>query len=166
MKNKWIGLGVVSAMVIVSGFYFFYFLKAAPAPAMQTVNDLPMLSITQVDGSTVFLRDVQNKVVLIFFNPDCDHCQREAKLISEQKQIFKNHLVYFISNDEMANIQKFAIDYNLLDGNFHFARAEGAEVYRAMGPMPSVPAIFIYDNYKLVKRLEGEVKLEEVMKYL
>ena len=66
----------------------------------------------------------------------------------------------------MQNITIFARDYNLLESNFHFSQTNGNDVYRTVGPLPSVPAFFIYDNKKLVKKLEGEVKLEEIMKYL
>jgi thiol-disulfide isomerase/thioredoxin len=130
------------------------------------VNDLPMLNVTKTNGERLSLRDVPAKSIFIYFNPDCDHCQREATQISQNKQTFKDYTVYFISIDAMENIIKFAKDYNLQGDNFQFAWADFNDVYKYVGPLPEVPAIFIYNNKKLVKRLAGEVKLEELAKYL
>jgi thiol-disulfide isomerase/thioredoxin len=168
MKNKWVIIAVV--ILAVSGVaYYLNWLggsEDSAADYVPAVNDLPALNITKPDGSTVSLRSVSGKVVLIFFNPDCDHCQREATQISERKQVFRNHAVYFISIDPMDSIVKFSRNYNLIENNFLFTQANGDDVYNTVGPLPSVPAIFIYDDKKFIKRLEGEVKLEEIMKYL
>jgi len=134
--------------------------------AATAVNDLPMLTVTKTNGERISLRDVPAKSILIYFNPDCDHCQREATQISQNKQTFKDYSVYFISIDAMENIIKFSIDYNLQDKNFQFAWADFNDVYNNVGPLPEVPAIFIYNDKKLVKRLAGEVKLEELASFL
>lgn len=131
-----------------------------------TFNELPPLNIMKTDGNSLSLKEVEDKAVLIFFNPDCDHCQREATQISKQKSAFKDYKVYFISVDSISKIEKFAKEYDLMENNFVFAQANGYEVYAAVGAMQSVPAIFIYNKKKLVKRTEGEVQLEELMKYL
>ena len=157
---------IIVGLTVIGVAYYLYWPKDDTDSSEVLVNDLPVLSAVKTDGSKISLREVSGKVVLIFFNPDCDHCQREATQISEQKQIFRNYSVYFISIDSVQNISKFAHDYNLIESNFYFSQANGLDVYQSVGPLPQVPAIFIYDNKRLIKRLEGEVKLEEIMKYL
>ena len=46
-------------------------------------NDLPKMKITLVGGSELNMRAIEGKAVLIFYMPDCDHCQREAVEIRE-----------------------------------------------------------------------------------
>ena len=165
MKSKWIIISILTLAAVGMGYYVL--LPDSGSPEIEsTVNELPALSVLKTDGSAMSLRDTKGKVVLIFFNPDCDHCQREANQISSQKEIFRNHTVYFISTDSMQNIDKFAHEYNLIEKNFYFGQVIGEQAFKAMGPMPSVPVIFIYDNQRLVKKLEGEVALEEIMKFL
>lgn len=130
------------------------------------VNDLPVLSVTQTDGSEVFLRGLDGKLILIFFNPDCDHCQNEAKAIAENKKYFEDYQLYFISSDSIQNVKKFAEDYQLTDSNFHFSHGEGMAVYNAVGPLPSVPAIFLFRDRKRIKDFMGETQIEELKKYL
>lgn len=130
------------------------------------VNDLPVLTVKKTDGSEVFIRGLAGKVMLIFFNPDCDHCQNEAKAIAENKRSFEDYNLYFISSDSVKNIEKFSVDYNLREPNYHFAFVEGIKVYDAMGPLTSVPAIFVYNDRKKIKEFLGETKIEELKKYL
>jgi peroxiredoxin len=140
--------------------------QRAKEESVAEVNDLPVLTVRQVDGQEVFVRGLNGKMILIFFNPDCDHCQNEAKAIAENKRSFEEYQLYFISSDSVQNVQKFASDYNLLEPNYHFSTAEGMDVYNAMGPLPSVPAVFIYNNRKRVKEFLGETKIEELKKFL
>lgn len=130
------------------------------------VNDLPVLTVKKTDGSEVFIRGLAGKVILIFFNPDCDHCQNEAQAIAENKRFFDEYQLYFISSDSVKNIEKFSVDYQLQESNYHFAFVEGIKVYNAMGPLTSVPAIFVYNDRKKIKEFLGETKIEELKKYL
>jgi peroxiredoxin len=130
------------------------------------VNDLPALNIRQTDGQVVALREVSGKIVLIFFNPGCDHCEREAEQIKNRKQPFNNHTVYFISTESAESSVAFSKKYDLTDKNFVFAQADAAAVFESVGNLPSVPAIFIYDNKKLIKRFDGETSLDVIQQYL
>jgi peroxiredoxin len=161
-----------SLIIIASVIAYLLFFEKVPVKSNDntatelTANELPLLNVIKTDGSTISLRDVEEKTVLIYFNPDCDHCQREATQISNRKSIFNDYTVYFISIDSMHRIEQFAKEYNLVENNFVFAQADNYEVYEAVGALQSVPAIFIYNKRRLIKRTEGEVQLEELMKYL
>lgn len=166
MKNKLLIIASVVALLSIAAYFSFFYSTTPPPSALPEINDVPRLNIYETDGSTVYLPEVKENSVLIFFSPDCDHCQNEAKQISGRKQIFKKYQVYFISAEPLESISKFAVDYNLTESNFHFAQADPLQVYKMVGDMPSIPVIHIYNNKKLVKKLEGEVRLEEVMKFL
>src|SRR6185369_7753664 len=105
--------------------------------------------------------------ILIFFGPDCDHCQRQAESIRKQLDVFKNYALYFIASSPDAEIIRFAETYQLQGyTNIFFARAEIAEVIDRMGPM-SVPGIFIYSaDRQLVKKFDGETAVNEIAKFL
>lgn len=138
----------------------------ATAETSQEINDLPSLNIVLTNGDAVSLREATRKVVLIFFNPDCDHCQREAEQIKNRKQLFANHMVYFISTESPESLIAFSKKYDLTDKNFVFAQADAAAVFESVGNLPSVPAIFIYNNKKLMKRFDGETSLDVIQEFL
>ncbi len=131
--------------------------------AVPTVNnEMPALNVALTDSSKVFLKDLTGKVFLIFFNPDCDHCQREAELLAKNKNVLDGYEVYFVTPDQMPAIVKFANDYKLLEPNIHFGQAKIPEVIKAVGPINQVPTFFIYKDQKLVARNEGELTLEKI----
>jgi peroxiredoxin len=125
-------------------------------------NEMPPLVTTQTDNSKVSLKDLKGKVMIVFFNPDCDHCQREAKLISQNKDVFSSYQVYFITPDQMPVIEKFAVDYDLLDSNFHFCRSEPADIFNAVGAITSLPTFFVFNDQILVGKNEGETTIENL----
>lgn len=141
--------------------------KELVAQAVPTVNNqMPAFVVTLTDNSQVFFKDLTGKVLLVFFNPDCDHCQREAQLMSENKEVFRKYKVYFVTPDQMPVIAKFATDYNLIEPNFYFGRADIPDVIKAVGPINSLPTFFVYDNQALVSRTEGELTIEKLISLL
>jgi len=128
---------------------------------------LPAFSLQMVDSSANYTKEKlpKNKqVVLIWFNPDCEHCQAETKLITEHIGEFSDaHIV-------MATYQPF-------DKMKHFYEAFEIKNYPtiSMGRdkkyylagyfgIKFVPFIAIYDkNYKLKKVYEGGATLEQMV---
>lgn len=131
--------------------------------AVPTVtNDMPAFTATMIDNSTVSFKEVSGKALIVFFNPDCDHCQREALLMSQNKNMFSDYQVYFITIDQIPAIVQFQKDFGLVDDNFHFGRAEGPEIIKAVGQISEVPTFFAYENQKLRARVQGEVTLDNL----
>jgi thiol-disulfide isomerase/thioredoxin len=129
-------------------------------------NNMPNFVITQLDGQKVIFKELTGKVMIVFFNPGCDHCQREAQLISANKQSFKDCQIYFVTPEAPAEIEKFSKDYNLIEPNIHFGRGDVAQIVNAVGPITTVPTILIYDKQALVARMEGEISMDKFKKML
>jgi peroxiredoxin len=136
-------------------------LNAKPT-AQALVNAMPALTVIKEDGSTVSMKDLTGKVLLVCYNPDCDHCQREGKRISENKDMIKDYQVYFLT-PEVKNVDNtFAKDYNLIEPNITFVTADVTAIIQAIGSINTVPTFFIFRDQALVKRMEGEVSMEEL----
>src|SRR6266480_6027183 len=54
------------------------------------VSELPNLNVIDVNGTAMSLHELPGEVAIIFFNPDCDHFQREAKDMIAKKELLKN----------------------------------------------------------------------------
>lgn len=128
------------------------------------VNELPYLTFKNLDGSAATTRDLPPASVLILFNTDCDHCQREAKSIHENLESFKEYTLQFIASDPEQSILQFAREYQLDNQpNIRFGRAEGSDVYMNFGSIPT-PAIYVYSKErKFIKSFLGETPVEQII---
>ncbi|MFM8348046.1 MAG: redoxin domain-containing protein [Bacteroidota bacterium] len=136
--------------------------SSTPAPAPGP--PLPVFNLKGLDGKDFSTATLPDDMIFIFFNPGCDHCQQEATAINGRKKEFEQHQVYFVSVDSLHVISKFQKDYDLTDANFHFAAGDVETIVTAMGPVPSVPCIYIYRNRNLVSRLEGVTEIDEILR--
>jgi peroxiredoxin len=139
----------------------------AKTDQVQSVSDVPNLPLTFADGSKKFAKDLPGKIALILFQPDCDHCQREAQDIQKHLDAFKDTKLYFVSSSSMQEMTDFAKAYGLAQSpNVVFARTEVQDVLNAYGPIDA-PSLYLYSSEgKLIQAFNGEVAIEVVVKYL
>lgn len=134
---------------------------------VQAVNQLINLTITTPEAKQISLHDVDGKNIFIFFNAECDHCQREATAISENMEAFSGYMLYFISADGPAEQIKFAKDYGLEGkSNVIFGRTEPMFIYQTVGSIDT-PSLYIYnDQRQLTKQFNGETPIQEIIQAL
>ncbi len=103
--------------------------------------------------------------VIIYFHPECEHCQYEASEIGKSSDQFeKANMILVTSDDSTLRIEAFAMKYHLwevdnltilIDRKRHFINYFGTTV---------VPSIFIYGpDRKLLKIWKGEVQMKAVI---
>lgn len=138
--------------------------QAVPAPVK---NDLPDMPLVRADGTQLTVRDLAGKVVLVFFLPDCSHCQREARQISSHLNAFKDYSVYFVSTAPLPQLEQFAREYNLSgQPNVFFAQTTPEELYRYYGLFPT-PTVYIYkEGGQLAKVFRDETPVETIISAL
>ncbi|MDB5261303.1 MAG: hypothetical protein JWQ14_584 [Adhaeribacter sp.] len=132
--------------------------------AVEASTDLPALPLIKLDGTPLMANNLSGKTVLFFFQPDCDHCQRETVQIRENLAAFRDYKVYFITNAGLPELRKFSQDYKIaFEPNFTFAQATIENILNTVGPMDS-PSLFIYSNEgQLVKAFNGETPIEQIL---
>lgn len=130
------------------------------------VSTLSTVNLLGLD-STTFKIPTDKNVVLVFFNPGCEHCQYEAMGIRENIKDFKNATLVFLSSEPLNAIRHFSTQYDLDHFPFvHFTKINNEEVFDTFGTL-SVPHIFIYgEDRKLIKEFKGETKIEAILKYI
>jgi peroxiredoxin len=132
----------------------------------QQVNQLPVMMMVDKDQNTTDANKLKGKNIIILFFPDCDHCQREATEIAERIKSFDGYTLFFLSINPFDEILKFSEKYKLSNfSNVKFVQTTGDAVYNNFGSVPT-PSMYIYDNGKLVKKFNGETKVDEIVRYL
>jgi peroxiredoxin len=155
----------------ISVLFLLILTQCTHAPKQETqenaVNMLPALDLQLTTGEKLKTNSRQGKIILIFFNPDCDHCQRQADDISHNIKVFKGQLIYFIGSNTLEELTHFSQTYKLNEyPNVFFATAAIENVTQAFGPI-GVPSIFIYsDQGVLIKRFDNETKVAEIAKFI
>lgn len=78
----------------------------------QSTATLPAQLYLDVDSIPHHLQNPKKQTVFVlFFNSDCDYCQREAKLLNENREAFKDATVYLFSTEPLENIRAFKDTY-------------------------------------------------------
>lgn len=135
--------------------------------AQKLQNELPSFEAKMMDGKTLRIDELTGKVALVLFQPDCDHCQREAQDIKRNLSGFKDYQLYFISSASDKEIASFAKEYGLAGvKNVFFGRTEAPNIVEAFGPIEA-PSLYLYSREgKLIHSFNGEVAIEVVLKYI
>jgi peroxiredoxin len=109
--------------------------------------------------------DPRKPTVIIYFHPECEHCQYEASEIGMQAEQFeKANMILITPDDSTKRVETFAVKYNLwevdnltilIDRNNQFKNHFGTSVF---------PSVFIYGlDKKLLKMYKGETKIEAII---
>lgn len=130
-------------------------------------NDFPHMKIALLEGDVINARELSGQMVLVLFQPDCDHCQREAAQIREHLEAFREYNLYFVSTSPAEQVAMFARDYDLNGKkNVRFGLTTVEEILDNFGAIQA-PSMYIYsEKGELVRGLNGEVDISEILKYL
>lgn len=133
----------------------------------QATATLPAQSYLDIDSVAHTLQNPKKQTVFVlFFNSDCDYCQSEVRMLSENREAFRNATVYLFSTEPLAHIRAFKNKY--LPGNTDFipGQIDGIASSEVFG-VKSFPYTLIYDKHKrLVKTYKGIVKLEALTQHI
>ncbi len=110
-----------------------------------------------------FFSNWNKKNIINHFSPSCEHCQYMAnKYIKDSQKLKDIQILMVTSADSLATV-KFNNDYKLSllpnvvilrDTNYQFQRIFGTGI---------VPSFFIYEHNKLVKKIIGETKIDNLI---
>ncbi|TLV03173.1 TlpA family protein disulfide reductase [Dyadobacter luticola] len=107
-------------------------------------------------------------VVLIYFSPDCEHCQAFTKDLVKNYSVVANKQVVMVTFQAMDMLKPFVTQYGLNTySNFKVGTEGTSYVVQKYYQIRSFPYIAIYDKKgNLVKTFEGEQPHEEIFKTL
>ena len=131
------------------------------------IQTLQHFSFESVNGDQIWIDgfNPEQPTVIVYFHPECEHCQYEASEIGKQAERFgKVNMIMVTPDDSTKRVEDFAIKYRLwevdnlailLDRKNQFKNQFGASV---------IPSVFIYSsNKKLLKMYKGETKIDAII---
>lgn len=132
------------------------------------LSKLPEFEFENTKGGNFSYWDIETdkSVLIIHFNPDCDFCDMEAKIILNYYEEFRNSEILMISKSSISSINEFAKKHELESfPNIQFLKYQEDQFDKIFGTH-SVPAILIFDtHFKLLKKIEEGVTVKTLVKY-
>ncbi len=159
---------VVLLLVAIVGFVCAKAQKDALPPYKQ-VPFIPSFTIQLTDSADFSKKDLPKKtpVVIIYFNPECGHCQAEATGLSKNMDKFKKVFFIMAAYAEMEKIKEFGEVYGLDKFNNIKLGRDGKYFLPVFYDVKTTPFSAVYDKKgKLVKAFEHGMSVEELEKAL
>lgn len=135
-----------------------YLKQRTPPPSVLLLTD----SITKWNLKAKLQKD--KPLLLIFFSPDCDHCQHETEQIIKNIQKFKGIQIVMATTQPFKDMKTFANKYKLAN----YGITVGRDIAYVMPPyyeMKNLPYLAFYDkNKKLISTFEGGLGIPGILK--
>ena len=129
---------------------------------------IPDFTFQRFNGQSFSRKDlaVNKKLVIVFFDVSCDHCQNELKAVSARFDDFKKAEFYLVSMDNVPAIQAFMKKYApKMQGkaNVTLLRDVNRQFIVRFRPI-QFPATYVYDsNKRLVKYFGQNSKVADII---
>ncbi len=129
---------------------------------------IPDFTFNRFNGQPFSRKDLvkNKKIIIVFFDVTCDHCQNELKAISEKFDNFKTAEFYLVSMDNVASIQSFMKKFApKMNGrvNVTLLRDLNRQFIVRFRPI-QFPATYVYGpNLKLIKYFGQNSKVADII---
>ncbi len=163
MKRTVIIISVI--FLLLFGGLQLYVFVSRPTPKEELrirLAQLPEIALTGIDGTEFSLRK-GTPLVLIYFNSECDHCQRELKDIRDHIELLSSSSLVLMSSQSLEEFASFANGLNFEDfPNVRFGRIRPEQLANTFGSL-ALPQIFVFSaDGKLVALYSGEASPSEI----
>jgi len=131
---------------------------------------LPPFKILQSNGKVFTAHDLPmgKPILIVYFSPDCDHCEKMLKEFFKQSLGFQKASVAFITYLPVDKVSKFEKDYKLSAYSNMYAGTEGATFFvRNYYKIMDMPFAALYTkDGDFVTSYEKEVNLKGLIEKL
>jgi len=131
---------------------------------------LPEINITQANGEKFTTQQIPTgkAIALIYFSPECEHCQSFMKSFFKEAAKFKDIFVLMITYLPLDRVVKFSEEYPVADYPNIVAGTEGmAFLVRDHFKIDNIPFLANYDKVgKLISTYDGNPSIEKLKKDL
>ena len=141
--------------------------KDASAPYYSNIG-FPDISLRLTDSTTIFTKNDLPKdkiVVIIFFSPECEHCQAEATEMMTKTDSLQNLFMVWNANmvDDFGNVKTF---YN----KYGFDKLQNAVLGKEVNyylplfyRIENTPYVAVYKNGKLFAEFRNSLSIQNLI---
>lgn len=149
-------------------FIIFSIIPAKTSAQRVPAQTIPDFTFYKLNGQPFSRKNLtkSKKLVIVFFDVTCDHCQKELKAISEKIERFKKVEIYLVSMDNVQGIENFMKKYAPeMRGraNVTLLTDLNRQFIERFAPI-QFPATYIYgSNWRLIKYFGQNSKVADIV---
>lgn len=159
IKRRMLVLGV--AIIIATLSIIVIYKIRVQTQIQKKIDVLPTANFFLLDSTSHKLNNAR-RILLIYFDSTCEHCQNQAIKLKKSIALFSHVQIIMVSSERLITIQSFAQVHKLAMEKVLFLKINPQHIFDTFGSL-SVPHIFIYKNGKLSKVFKGETKTENLL---
>lgn len=131
----------------------------------QKLAIIPQIDLYDLNSNLVKLNDIglKEKVIIIYFDINCDICRIEAKEFNNFQDNFKDSDIVFISNNTIDETKSFIIENKLEESGYLFLSDNNYSLIKNYN-IQTIPYILLYINNNLAKTYKGGVSIKQIIK--
>jgi peroxiredoxin len=168
MKAKQI-IGLIGIMVFfISSVVVLHKVSSTLQVKKEQYAILPDFHLQDLNGEMVSntLIDRNKATLFYFFDPDCNLCHSTFDGLKKRQKDFSEHQILLITLISEEKVKEFLEEIDFIPPeNIKILLDENAELIALMD-VKSPPTSLIYKEAKLIKRFDGPVTIEALIKYL
>jgi thiol-disulfide isomerase/thioredoxin len=125
---------------------------------------IPEFTVYKAPDSTTFTRNDLHKkknTIFIIFSPDCEHCQRETEMLTQNIDKFKNTQIVMVTYLPWEEMVAFYHRYKIANYPQITMARDTKFFFPVFFKIRNLPSIFVYDKKgNLKKNFEGSVNTD------
>jgi hypothetical protein len=129
-------------------------------------SDIPQFNLLLEDSVTIFhSSDIPRgkKIILFYFDPDCEHCQNLTKSILTNYSSFSKAKIYLITRSPINKIISFDKYFQLSKYDNIILGKDYQYLYFENSHVSETPTLSIYnEEKKVIAILRGEAEMENL----
>jgi thiol-disulfide isomerase/thioredoxin len=126
---------------------------------------MPDFTFIDMDDKPYTQHDLpkERPTVMLFFNPDCDHCQSEADSLTKRAKDFQHVNILWIAVSDKAEMHRFDSTYHLTFNAMTMLRDTGKKAGKWFA-VKDVPSIILFDkNSEIINKYAGTISANRIL---
>ena len=125
---------------------------------------MPVFSFLDLQGKEFTNKDLKNaQGMFIYFNPLCDVCRAEMKVIRNNFAYFQDKPIYMVSPENLEDIKQFVKEFRLKKFPMIKVLYDKDDQFFKLFHTSGYPSIYIYNSQKqITSTFVGETHFEEL----
>jgi thioredoxin-related protein len=150
----------IRLLILLSGFLLVNTVVFAQA------GKLPPFRMMQANGKVFKAEDlpIGKPIIIIYFSPDCDHCNILMRDFFKHRESFKNASIAMVTYLPVDDVRKFSQKYNVSKHTNLYVGSEGSTLFlKNYYTLTQMPFIALYTkNGDFVKSYRNEEALTDL----
>lgn len=158
---------VLTFFIVFAGVTSWFFIKSFTSDKFPVGSRLPVFSYSDTTGLKNMDNNQTGRTAIILFSVNCPYCKTLLAELNKNISQAKNVNFYLFAReknlfDKIRNNKFNNLSFLLESNNVHFGFMNNNNAFDLFGTS-SVPAIFIFDKNKLIKKFKGPIKINDIL---